>query len=72
MQDQGPERSKPLLLYLVSEDWYFRSHRQPMAQAAQQMAMIQQGADAAQKLGGIDTSRQSALTDATQAFAGYS
>ena len=35
MQDQGPERSKPLLLYLVSEDWYFRSHRQPMAQAAQ-------------------------------------
>ena len=36
MQDQGSEKSKPLLLYLVSEDWYFRSHRLPMAQAAQQ------------------------------------
>jgi glycosyltransferase involved in cell wall biosynthesis len=28
-------RSAPRLLYLVSEDWYFLSHRLPMAQAAQ-------------------------------------
>jgi glycosyltransferase involved in cell wall biosynthesis len=29
-------RGKPKLLYLVTEDWYFLSHRLPMAQAAQQ------------------------------------
>lgn len=28
---------KPRLLYVVSEDWYFLSHRLPMARAAQQM-----------------------------------
>lgn len=35
MHSKPPERPRPLLLYLVSEDWYFRSHRLPMAQAAQ-------------------------------------
>jgi glycosyltransferase involved in cell wall biosynthesis len=35
MHGQPPEKSKPVLLYLVSEDWYFRSHRLPMALAAQ-------------------------------------
>jgi glycosyltransferase involved in cell wall biosynthesis len=36
MQGKPPERPMPRLLYLVSEDWYFRSHRLPMALAAQQ------------------------------------
>src|SRR4051812_46481297 len=35
MQGQTPKKTKPVLLYLVSEDWYFRSHRLPMALAAQ-------------------------------------
>jgi glycosyltransferase involved in cell wall biosynthesis len=35
MRSKPPERPRPLLLYLVSEDWYFRSHRLPMALAAQ-------------------------------------
>jgi glycosyltransferase involved in cell wall biosynthesis len=30
-----PPRAKPVLVYLVTEDWYFLSHRLPMAQAAQ-------------------------------------
>jgi glycosyltransferase involved in cell wall biosynthesis len=29
-----PDRVRPRLLYLVSEDWYFLSHRLPMARAA--------------------------------------
>lgn len=29
-----PDDAKPLLLYLVTEDWYFLSHRLPMARAA--------------------------------------
>jgi glycosyltransferase involved in cell wall biosynthesis len=35
MDGTTPENSRPRLLYLVSEDWYFRSHRLPMALAAQ-------------------------------------
>lgn len=31
-----PPRAKPVIVYLVSEDWYFLSHRLPMALAAQQ------------------------------------
>ena len=30
-----PPRAKPVLVYLVTEDWYFLSHRLPMAEAAQ-------------------------------------
>jgi glycosyltransferase involved in cell wall biosynthesis len=30
-----PRRAPPRLLYVVSEDWYFLSHRLPMARAAQ-------------------------------------
>lgn len=30
-----PARPRPKLIYLVTEDWYFRSHRLPMAKAAQ-------------------------------------
>src|SRR3954454_23803334 len=29
-----PRRTQPRLLYVVSEDWYFLSHRLPMARAA--------------------------------------
>jgi glycosyltransferase involved in cell wall biosynthesis len=31
-----PRRARPRLLYVVSEDWYFLSHRLPMARAARQ------------------------------------
>ena len=33
----GPDspRQKPVLVYLVTQDWYFMSHRVPMARAAQ-------------------------------------
>lgn len=31
-----PPRTKPLIVYLVSEDWYFLSHRLPMAHAARE------------------------------------
>ena len=34
--DIPPRRDKPVLLYLVSEDWYFLSHRLPMARAARE------------------------------------
>lgn len=40
-----------------------RQQRAQAQQAAQQSALINQGADTAAKLGGIDTSKQSALTD---------
>ena len=29
-----PAGTRPKLVYLVTEDWYFRSHRLPMARAA--------------------------------------
>lgn len=48
-----------------------RRQRADAAQAQQQAAMINQGADTAQKLGSVDTSRQSALTDITRMFSGY-
>lgn len=48
-----------------------RQQRAQAAQAQQQAAMLNQGADTAQKLGGIDTSKQNALTDVTRAFSGY-
>jgi hypothetical protein len=48
-----------------------RQQRAKAAQAQQQSAMMNQGADTAQKLGSVDTSKQSALTDVTKAFSGY-
>ena len=48
-----------------------RQQRAQAAQAQQQAEMLSQGADAAAKLGGVDTSQQSALTDVTRAFSGY-
>ena len=49
--------------------------RKQRAEAQQAMAQQEQAAQASQtakNLGGIDTSKQSALTDATRAFSGYS
>ena len=48
-----------------------RQQRAEAQQAANQAALINQGADTAQKLGSVDTSKQSALTDVTRAFSGY-
>lgn len=48
-----------------------RKQRAEAAQAQQQAAALNQAVDAAQKLGSIDTSQQSALTDVTRAFSGY-
>ena len=48
-----------------------RKQRAEAAQAQQQAALLNQGADIAQKLGSVDTSKQSALTDVTRAFSGY-
>lgn len=48
-----------------------RKQRAEAAQAQQQAAMLNQGADTAQKLSSVDTSKQSALTDVTRAFSGY-
>src|SRR5919199_320977 len=33
----GAGRARPRLVYLVTEDWYFLSHRLPMARAARDM-----------------------------------
>lgn len=48
-----------------------RQQRAEAQQAAQQAALINQGADTAQKLGSVDTAKQNALTDITRAFSGY-
>ena len=48
-----------------------RKQRAEAMQAQQQAAMLNQGADTAQKLGSVDTSQKSALTDVTRAFSGY-
>jgi hypothetical protein len=48
-----------------------RQQRADASEAQQQAALLNQGADTAQKLGSIDTSKQNALTDVTRAFSGY-
>jgi len=48
-----------------------RQQRAQQQQAAQQSALLNQGADTAAKLGSVDTSKQNALTDVTHAFSGY-
>jgi glycosyltransferase involved in cell wall biosynthesis len=35
VSNENPPRAKPVLAYVVTEDWYFLSHRLPMARAAQ-------------------------------------
>jgi glycosyltransferase involved in cell wall biosynthesis len=51
-------RSAPVLIYLVTEDWYFLSHRLPMARAAKQLGYevhvithVNEGAEAIQAEG---------------------
>lgn len=48
-----------------------RQQRQQVAQAQQQMAMLQQGADTAKNLAAAKTDQPSALTDITRQFSGY-
>ena len=48
-----------------------RQQRVQAAAAAQQAEAANIAADTAAKLGSVDTSKQNALTDATQAFSGY-
>ena len=48
-----------------------RLRKAEAAKAQQQAALLNQGADTAQKLGSVDTSKQNALTDVTRAFSGY-
>ncbi|VDO06492.1 unnamed protein product [Brugia timori] len=48
-----------------------RQQRQQAAQAQQQMAMLQQGADTAKNLAAAKTDQPSALTDITRQFSGY-
>jgi len=48
-----------------------RQQRAEAQQQAQQSALLNQGADTAQKLGRVDTSKPNALTDITRAFSGY-
>ena len=48
-----------------------RQQRAQAQQQANQAAMANQAADTVHKLGSVDTSQQSALTDATRAFSGY-
>ncbi len=54
----NPQRTKPVLVYLVTEDWYFLSHRLPMALQAQRagydvhvITHVNKGADAIKTLG---------------------
>lgn len=61
----------PELIVPADQVALVRTQRAQAAAAAQQSALLNQGADTAQKLGSIDTSQQSALTDATRAFSGY-
>src|SRR5450759_1439974 len=53
-----PRRAKPVLAYLVTEDWYFLSHRLPMALEAQRagydvhvVTHVNKGAAAIEALG---------------------
>ncbi|MDR3005208.1 MAG: phage head-tail adapter protein [Acidovorax sp.] len=61
----------PQIIVPADQVQAIRQQRAQEQQAAQQAAMLNQGADTAQKLGSVDTSKQSALTDATAAFSGY-
>jgi hypothetical protein len=49
-----------------------RKNRAAAQQAQAQSEQIMQASQAAKNLGSVDTSKQSALTDATRAFSGYS
>lgn len=59
----------PELVVPSSTAVFIRKQRAAAAQAQQQAAMVQQGADVAAKLGGINTAQPNALTDVARAFA---
>jgi hypothetical protein len=64
----------PQIIVPADQVQALRQQRAQAQQALQQEQMMQQRADTAAKLGSIDTSKPSALTevrDATQAFSGY-
>lgn len=61
----------PKLIVSSEKVALIRQQRQQAVEAQQQAAMLQQGADVANKLGSVDTSGQNALTDITRAFSGY-
>lgn len=61
----------PELIVPADQVALVRKQRAQAQAAAQQSALMNQGADTAQKLGSVDTSKQSALTDVTRAFSGY-
>ena len=48
-----------------------RKQRAEQQQAAQRVALMNQGADTAAKLGSIDTSKPNAATDIMRQFSGY-
>jgi len=61
----------PQLLVPGEQVALIRQQRAQQAQQAQQSAMLNQGADTAQKLAAAKTAEPNALTDATRAFSGY-
>lgn len=62
----------PRILVPADQVKALRQARAQQAQQAQQAALINQGADTAQKLAGARTDQPNALTDVTRAFSGYS
>lgn len=62
----------PSILMADDKVQALRAQRQQQVQQAQQAAMMNQGADIAQKLANAKTDQPSALTDVTRAFSGYS
>ena len=61
----------PQIIVPAEQVQALRQQRAQAQQQAQQAALMNQAADSAQKLGSVDTSKQSALTDVTRAFSGY-
>lgn len=61
----------PELIVPGNEVALIRKQRAEQQQAAQQVALMNQGADTAAKLGSIDTSKPNAATDIMRQFSGY-
>lgn len=61
----------PQIIVPDEEVQAIRSQRAEAQKAAQQAALVNQGADTAQKLASAKTGDQSVLTDVTRAFSGY-
>ncbi|MHB1368643.1 MAG: portal protein [Pseudomonadaceae bacterium] len=61
----------PHIIVSADDVQALREQRAQAAQAAQQSALMNQGADTAQKLAAAKTGEPNALTDVTRAFSGY-